>query len=82
VIQANPFDATTELVLYRDDTRVGASMYLWGLHEPRTSVAIVTAQGRTVGGQCVGLGLHSDGMRRSDTFNVPATVRTFAVGVR
>ena len=70
VIQTNPFDATTELVLYRDDSRVGASLYLWDLHEPRTSVSIVTEQGRTVGSHCVGLRLHSDGMRRSDTFDV------------
>ena len=69
VLVSNPFDATTELVLYRDDGGVGKSIYLWDLREPLTEVTIATGDGH-VRGHAMGLRLHSDWMRRSDSFQL------------
>jgi hypothetical protein len=70
LIQSNPFDAESEAVLYRDDSVVGKSMYLWDLHTPRTSLRVLDADGSVINGFCVSLRLHDDGMRRSDTFDI------------
>lgn len=66
--QANPFDASSELVLYRNDTEVGKSMFLWELHSPRTKVTIKRADGSRLESRAISLRLHDDGMRRSDGF--------------
>lgn len=68
LFQRNPGDARAEVVLYREDSAVGKSMFLWDLHEPRTGVRIIESDGGTVGGMCRELRLHSDGMRRSDIY--------------
>jgi hypothetical protein len=70
LIQSNPFDGQSEVVLYRDDMVVGRSMYLWGLHSPRTALRVLGLNGAGigVGGFCTDIRLHDDGMRRSDTF--------------
>lgn len=70
LIQSNPFDAESEVELYRDDDAVGKSMYLWDLHTPRTALRVVNANGRMINGFCVEIRLHEDGMRRSDTFKI------------
>ncbi len=70
LIQSNPFDATSEVVLYRDDMQVGKSMYLWDLHTPHTKLRVVETGGNVIGGLCTDIHLHDDGMRRSDTFNL------------
>ena len=66
---ANPFDAHAELELYRDDSHVGQSMFLWQLDEPRTHVEIVEATGATLHAMPMQVRLHDDGMRRSDDFH-------------
>ena len=66
--QANPFDASSELVLHRNDTEVGKSMFLWDLHSPRTKVTIIHADGSQLDSRAMSLRLHDDGMRRSDGF--------------
>lgn len=65
---SNPFDAKAELVLYRDDSKIGKSMYLWDLHDPRTKISIDVPEEYPVGSWCMGLRLHTDGFRRSDDF--------------
>jgi hypothetical protein len=37
---SNPFDAAAEVILYRHDTAIGKSMYLWDLHTPQTRIEI------------------------------------------
>jgi hypothetical protein len=66
---SNPFDAHAELELYRDDSQVGRSVYLWTLRNPETSVEIVQADGSTLHAMAMEVRLHSDGMRRSDDFH-------------
>ena len=68
VLQSNAHEPTAEVELYRDDTEVGRSMFLWGLHEPRTAITVAPDGERLIGARCMELRLHSDGMRRSDTF--------------
>lgn len=70
VLASNPFDPHVELVLYRDDGRVGESAYRWDLHEPRTSLAIVGHTGGRRPGMPTAARLHEDGLRRSDHFHV------------
>lgn len=67
-LQSNTFDATTELILYWDDGRVGSSAYRWDLHEPRTAVSVAPVGEQPVGSRCMQLKLNTDGLRRSDTF--------------
>jgi hypothetical protein len=68
LIQSNPGDGEAEVILYREDSAVGKSMYLWDLHTPRTTLRILDADGNVNGGFCVSIRLHGDGMRRSDKF--------------
>lgn len=65
---ANPFDAQAEIVLYRDSSQVGKSMYLWDLHSPRTTIRIKQPGDAVLQSRCISLRLHDDGMRRSDSF--------------
>jgi hypothetical protein len=64
---SNPGDARAEVILYREDSEVGKSMFLWDLHSPRTTFAI-QRPGRILESTCMGIRLHEDGMRRSDSF--------------
>ena len=68
LFQSNPFDANCELVLYRDDSKIGKSSYLWDLHSPRTSVKVMRKSEVEIVGHAIGLRLHADGLRRSDDF--------------
>ena len=65
---ANPFDAESEIVLYRHDGRVGKSIYLWDLHSPRTAIGIRQPGDRDLQSQCMSIRLHEGGMCRSDSF--------------
>ena len=65
---SNPFDAKSEIVLYRDDSEVGKSMFLWDLHTPRTKLSIKQTDGYSLESRAMSLRLHDDGMRRSDQF--------------
>ena len=66
---ANPFDAEAEAILYRDDIRVGKSMFLWKLDTPRTAMEIKTSGGSILAARSMGIRLHEDGMRRSDNYS-------------
>jgi hypothetical protein len=66
---SNPFDAHAELELYRDDTQIGKSAFLWKLDEPITSAVILEAGGAALASMPMELRLHEDGMRRSDDFH-------------
>jgi hypothetical protein len=68
LIQSNPFDGESEVELYRDDSEVGKSIFLWDLHSPRTALRIISADGERVSGHCREIRLHDDGIRRSDKF--------------
>jgi len=70
VLQRNPFDAATEVVLYRDDHTLGKSMFLWDLYSPRTGVTVRESSGRVVASRKMQLRLHEDGLRRSDSFEL------------
>ncbi len=50
LIQTNPFDGESEVELYREDSVVGKSMYLWDLHTPRTKVRILENNERVANG--------------------------------
>jgi hypothetical protein len=68
---SNPFDAQAEVVLYREDSRVGGSMFLWKLHTPLTALAIKNQNGKVIlTGDPKAIRLHEDGMRRSDDYSL------------
>ena len=71
LVLSNPFDGQSEVVLYRDDHKVPGPLYLWDLHSPRTQLRITDSNGTVIHGHCMDIRLHEDGMRRSDTFNLP-----------
>jgi hypothetical protein len=64
---SNPFDAHAEIILYRDDSQVGKSMYLWNLETPVTAMKIEWP-GSSIMGFKTSVHLHEDGMRRSDIY--------------
>lgn len=70
LIQSNPGDGYSELVLYREDSAVGKSIYLWELDTPKTTLKIQDMLGNVSleRNRQMGIRLHEDGMRRSDTF--------------
>ena len=68
LFQSNPLDASTELTLYRDDTAVGKSKYLWELHTPKTNVSITDLRGLKQNSRAISIRMHKDGKRRSDSF--------------
>jgi hypothetical protein len=72
---SNPGDAKAEVVLYRNDSAVGRSLYLWNMQTPRTSIDIADPSGRIVTALAVGIRLHEDGTRRSDSFAFNRDVR-------
>ncbi len=69
VNMANPFDAQAEVELYREDSAVGKSMYLWDLHEPRTAISIRYLESNVLASMARCIRLHDDGFRRSDYFH-------------
>lgn len=68
LLHANPFDARSEIVLYREDSKVGESMFLWNLRDPVTKLSIAQANGNQLTSRLMSLRLHSDGRHRSDSF--------------
>lgn len=66
---SNSFDANAEAVLYREDSQVGKSMFLWKLDTPRTAMEIKTKAGSVLSARAMGVRLHEDGMRRSDDYS-------------
>ena len=66
---ANPFDAQAEAILYRDDSRVGKSIFLWKLDTPQTAIEIKTQDGGILAAHAMGIRLHEDGKRRSDNYS-------------
>ena len=65
--QANPFDAEAEITLYRDDTQIRKSIYLWELHSPRSDIEIRQPDGNNLHGHGMSIRLQ-DAMRRTDSF--------------
>lgn len=65
LIQSNPFDAESEVELYKE-TGVGKAS--WDLFSPRTAVRILEADGTVINGRCINIHLNDDNMRRTDTF--------------
>lgn len=70
VKQANRLHGETELILYREDQRVGKSIYVWELCSPQTTVKIVRPNGSIIGSTCMSVRRLEDGFRRSDTFKL------------
>jgi len=66
--QSNPFDANSEVVLYKDPGQ--GSWQSWSLFSPRTVVRLLDTGGTEVNGRCVNLHLGNDGLRRTDTFYI------------
>jgi hypothetical protein len=68
VVGSNPGEGSLDVVLYHDPPGVGHSIYQWELHTPRTSLRILEPGMDALEARCMGVRLHEDGMRRSDTF--------------
>lgn len=66
---ANPSDARAEAILYRHDSRVGESMFLWKLDTPRTAMEIKTHAGTVLAAHAMAIRVHTDGLRRSDDYS-------------
>lgn len=68
LIQSNPFDAKSEVQLYRDDMQGGKPVPHWELHTPRTAARILQPDGGAIRGDAMEILLDEDGMDRSDFF--------------
>jgi hypothetical protein len=63
LIQSNPFDATSDVDLYRDSKNQD-------LYSPQTGVRLVRPDGSVSEGKCVNLHLDDNHLRRTDTFDL------------
>jgi hypothetical protein len=64
--QANPFDATTVVTLYKDDNSQG--LLSWSLESPKTALRV--ERGYTVQGILMSVSREEDGFRRTDRFHL------------
>jgi hypothetical protein len=68
LLQANPFDASTAITLYKENQSPGPRG--WSLDWPKTALRVDQASGHSVEGAAVSITREDDGMRRTDRFRL------------
>ena len=67
LIQSNSVDAESEVVLYREDVKIGTSTS-WETNSPMTTLSVLDASGTTVGSHCIDVHIQDGGMERSNMY--------------
>src|ERR1035438_1324950 len=69
LIQSNSVDAESEVVLYREDVKIGTATS-WETNSPATALSVLDASGTTIGSQCTDVHIQDGGMERSNTYDI------------
>jgi len=69
LIQSNSVDAVSEVVLYREDVKIGTSTS-WQTNSPTTTLQVLDGSGTTIGGHCIDVHIQDGGMERCNTYDI------------
>jgi len=69
LIQSNATEAQSEVILYREDIKIGTSTS-WKLDSPTTALRILDGSGKTIGSHCIDVHVEDGGMERISTYDI------------
>ena len=69
LIQSNSVDAESEVVLYREDVKIGTSTS-WETNSPATALRVLDAGETTIGSHCIDVHIQNGGMERCNTYDI------------
>jgi hypothetical protein len=67
LIQSNSVDAESEVVLYREDVKIGTATS-WETNSPATALSVLDASGTIIGSHCTDVHIQDGGMERSNKY--------------
>ncbi|HKW29545.1 MAG TPA: hypothetical protein VJT54_09425 [Verrucomicrobiae bacterium] len=67
LIQSNSGEAESQVVLYREDVKIGTSTS-WKIDSPATVLRVLDASGTTIGSHCTDVHIQDGGMERSSEY--------------
>jgi hypothetical protein len=67
LIQSNSVDAESEVVLYREDVKIGTATS-WQTNSPATALRVVDASGKIIVSHCTDVHIQDGGMERSNKY--------------
>jgi hypothetical protein len=70
LIQSNGLDAQSQVILYRDDVKIGTATS-WQTNSPTVTLQLLPATGPALSGHCFDIHIQDGGMQRCDTFTLP-----------
>jgi hypothetical protein len=69
LIQSNSVDAESEVVLYREDVKIGTATS-WETNSPATALRVLDASGMIFGSHCTDVHIQDGGMERSNMYDI------------
>jgi hypothetical protein len=69
LIQSNSNEAESQVVLYREDVKIGTSTS-WEINSPATALRVLDANGAIIGSHCVDVHIQDGGMERSNEYAI------------
>jgi hypothetical protein len=69
LIQSNSVDAAGEVVLYREDVKIGTATS-WETNSPATALSVLDASGTIIGSHCTDVHIQDGGMERSNMYDI------------
>jgi hypothetical protein len=69
LIQSNAVDAESEVVLYREDVKIGTATS-WETNSPATTLRVLDANGTIIGSHYTDVHIHDGGMERSNIYDI------------
>jgi hypothetical protein len=67
LIQSNSVDAESEVVLYREDVKIGTATS-WETNSPATALSVLDASGKIIVSHCTDVHIQDGGMERSNKY--------------
>ena len=67
LIQSNSVEAESEVVLYREDVKIGTATS-WETNSPATALRVLDASGTIIGSHCTDVHIQDGGMERSNKY--------------
>jgi len=69
LIQSNSLDAESEVVLYREDVKIGTATS-WGTDSPATTLRVLNGSGAVIGSHGTDFHIQDGGMERSNRYDI------------
>jgi hypothetical protein len=69
LIQSNSSEAESQVVLYREDIKIGTSTS-WEINSPATGLRVLDANGTIIGSHCIDVHIQDGGMERSNEYAI------------